>query len=344
MTIRDRRELKQTAQRRLDVASYKPGRLILIHSGVALGASLLLAIFTYIMDWQIQTNGSGLAGMELRTILETASLVLQGAVTILAPFWTIGLSYAVLRIARGKAAWPHTLLEGFRRKGPVLRLLLMQGLIYGIITFAAIYGAYFLYSMTPDGTAFTEAILKLYFSGEFATYREMFEQIPEPVLEQVARVYVPILCSVLLVLMIPASYRLRMASFALMDEEGTGAWKAIRTSFRITRRNCFKLFLLDLSYWWYYLLAALLTVPLYADVLLPALNITLSVDSSVIALIGAAVYVVLTLILESLAKPGIMTTYALAYDVLKEQHDRASSPQQSRQVVDSYGYRVKDEE
>lgn len=344
MTIRDRRELKQTAQRRLDVASYKPRRLMLIHSGVALGASLLLAILTYIVNWQIQTNGSGLAGMDLRIILETASTVLQGAVTILMPFWTIGLSYAVLRIARGKAAWPQTLLEGFRRRGPVLRLLLVQGLIYGMITAAAVYSAYFLYAMTPDGTAFTEALTKLYFSGEFETYLEMFEQIPEPVLEQVSRVYTPILCGVLLVLITPASYRLRMASFVLMDGEGTGAWKAVRISGRITRRNCFKLFLLDLSYWWYYLLTALLMLPLYADVLLSALNITLPLDSSVIALIGAAVYALLTLILECFATPKIMTTYALAYDVLREQYAQASQPQEPRQVVDSDGYGVKDEE
>ena len=174
MTIRDRRELRRKAQRRLDVASYKPRRLMLIHSGVALGASLLLAILNYIINWQIRTNGSGLAGLDLGIILDTVSMVLQYAVTILMPFWTIGLSYAVLRIARGKAAWPQALLEGFRRKGPVLRLLLMQGLIYGMITMAAISGAYMIYSMTPDGQAFSEAIMILYTQG--LDYEQIYEQ------------------------------------------------------------------------------------------------------------------------------------------------------------------------
>lgn len=335
MTIRDRRELRQTAQRRLNVASYKPRRLMLIHSGVALGTSLLLAILTYIINWQIQTNGSGLSGMELSIILETASTVLQGAVAILTPFWTIGLSYAFLRIARGKSAWPQTLLEGFRRKGPVLRFLLMEGLIYGMIIVAAMYCAGWLYTMTPDGNAFSEAILAL--SSQNLDFAEIYEQIPASVLEQVNRVYTPIMCGVLLVLLTPTAYRLRMAPFVLMDEEGTGAWKAIRTSGRITRRNCFKLFLLDLHYWWYYLLQVLLMLPLYADVLLAALNINLPVDSAVIALIGAVVYVLLTLLLECFARPKIMTTYAVAYDALMEQY-----AQESGQVTNSDG--VKDEE
>ena len=162
--------------------------------------------------------------------------------------------------------------------------------------------------------------------------------------EQVTRVYAPILCCVLLALIIPAAYRMRMAAFVLMDQEGTGAWKAILTSGRITRRNCFKLFLLDLGYWWYYLLHVVLMLPLYADLLLTQLNVTLPVDSTVIALIGSAVYAVLTLLLECVAKPKIMTTYALAYDVLKEKHDQTSQPQESRQVVDSEGYRVGEEE
>ena len=85
-------------------------------------------------------------------------------------------------------------------------------------------------------------------------------------------------------------------------------------------------------------------LPLYADLVLTQLNVTLPVDSTVIALIGSAVYAVLTLLLECVAKPKIMTTYALAYDVLKEKHDQTSQSQESRQVVDSEGYRVGEEE
>lgn len=344
MTIRDRKALKQTAERRLSAASYKPSKLILIHSGVTLGVSLLMAILNYLISWQIELHGGGLSGMQLRSILETVNTVLSAAYAILTPFWIMGLAYAALRLARGKAAYPQSLLEGFERKGPVLRLLLLQILIYSIITFAAIYGAWFLYSMTPDGTAFMEAVTQLVLVEGINDSASLIEAIPEPVVEQVAKVFLPIFAVVLVGLMLPASYRLRMAPYVLMDKYGTGAWKAIRLSGKITRRNCFRIFLLDLSYWWYYLLGIVLMLPAFADVLLSLLKIQLPVDTVVIYIVGNVLYALLTLIFECLAKPRLQTTYALAYDALLEQYELANPPKPEQQVVDSYGYTVRNEE
>jgi hypothetical protein len=59
MTIRDRKSLRQTANRRLQVASYKPNRLVLIHSGIALGAGLLVAIVQYILQQQTHQSDQG---------------------------------------------------------------------------------------------------------------------------------------------------------------------------------------------------------------------------------------------------------------------------------------------
>lgn len=321
MTIRDRKQLKQTATRRLTVASYKPRRLISIHSGVMLGAILLLAVIQYVITWQIDANGGGLSGLPLRSVLETARTVVTVAYTILTPFWAMGIFYAGLRIARGKAAYPHVLWEGFRRRGPVLRLILMQTLIYGILAVAAMYGAWLLYGMTPDGQAFAEALMKLLSTETFTDYSQLIDAIPMEVIEQVARVYLPIFAGMALLLMVPAAYRMRLAPYVLMDKEGTGAWKAIRMSGKLTRRNCGQLLLLDLSYWWYYLIPVLLILPAYADVLLPLVGITLPLDPAVQYMGGNVIYVVLTLIFESLAKPKVQTTYALAYDVLLEQQE-----------------------
>lgn len=331
MTIRDRKQLKKTAARRLEAAGYPPRRLILIHSGVMLGVSLLLAICNYIVTWQIDAHGGGLSGIELRSVLETVSTALSTVYAIAMPFWSMGLVYAALRLSRGKSAWPGSLLEGFRRRGPVIRFLLLQILIYGIITLAAIYAAWFFYTIfTPAGKAFAEALTKLIASG-ITDYTQLIEQIPEQVMERVATGYLPFFGGILLVLVIPASYRLRLAQYLLMENKALGAWRAIRTSSKVMRRNCFKMLLLDLSYWWYHLIPGLLAALSYADAWVEWLPITLPVETGVLYIGGNLVYALLTLAFECAAAPKVITTYALAYEALMEENSAAQTPVQEEQ-------------
>ena len=326
MTIRDRKQLKQTAGRRVAAAGYPPRKLILIHSGLLLGLSLLITLCDYVITWQLNAHSGGLSGIQLRSVLETVPNVLSVLYNILAPFWTMGLIYAALRLARGKAAWPGALLEGFRRKGPVIRILLLQILIYGLITLAAIYAAWTLYVMLiPAGRAFSEALLQLIASGVTSS-AELMEQIPEPVMERVMRGYLPFFAVCELVLLIPTLYRLRLANYMLMDETPLTPWQAIRTSGKVMRRKGFQMFLLDLSYWWYYLIPAVLTLPAYADVILEKLQISVPVDSAVLYIGGSVVYTVLTFLFQYLAKPRAVTAYALAYDALLEEYKAANPP------------------
>ena len=162
-------------------------------------------------------------------------------------------------------------------------------------------------------------------------------------MERVATGYLPFFGGILLVLVIPASYRLRLAQYLLMENKALGAWRAIRTSSKVMRRNCFKMLFLDLSYWWYYLIPMLLIVPAYADVLLPLLKLELPVDPAVLYIAGNVIYVLLSLIFECAARPRVQTTYALAYDALLDAY-RQANPQQTSQVVDSTGYPVRNEE
>lgn len=345
MTIRDRKALKQTAGRRLGAASYRPHRLVLIHSGIALGIALLVAILNYIIQWQIDAKGGGLSGLPLRSVLDTAATVLSVLYAILSPFWSMGMVYAALRLARGKAAYPRTLLEGFRRFGPVLRLMLMRALIYGILCLGAMYISGFLFSMTPAAGKVMEVLESVMLSGEITDYNQLMEAIPEQTIQQMAQVVMPIFCVVALILLLPAAYRLRMADYVLMDKSGTGAWKAIRTSNRIMKRQCVKLLVLDLSYWWYYLIQIVLMLPVYADLLLGAPGITLPVEEEVLYLLGYLAYAVLTLIFEVAVKPKIMTTYALAYDALQEEAAQAQpQPVKPVQYTDVYGYPPQKEE
>lgn len=338
MTIRDRKALRQTAGRRLQVASYRPSRLVLIHSGIALGASLVVAIVQYILQQQTHRH-TGLSGVETRVILETAATVLSVIVMVLQPFWNMGLIYAALRIARGKSDYPHTLAEGFRRWAPVLRLNLMLLLIYGILCFAAMYASSILFVFTPAGAELGQQLQEMILSGQFSDYYEVAAALPQETIMELYRVVLPIFAVVAFVLLTPAFYRMRMANYVLMDQYGTGAWKAVRTSSRLMRRKGFQLFKLDLSYWWYYLLSLVVTVPMYADLLLGAMKISVPVADEVIMLAGHAVYVVLMLVLDGIALPKIMTTYALAYDALLEEAalEQPAQPAQVPQYRDVYG-------
>lgn len=320
MTIRDRKQMKATAGRRLDSASYLPRRLILIHSGLLLGFALLMAVCDYIITWQIDAKGGGLSGIQMRSILETVSNVLSVAYAVLTPFWTMGLVYAALRLARGQSAYPGVLLEGFRRRRLVIRFVLVQVLIYGLITIVSIYGAWILYVMfTPSGKAFMEALWTLVMAG-ITDYVALMEQIPPEVIQQVSRAYTPFFCVVFACLVIPNLYRLRLANYLIMENKEIGARKAVRTSAKMMRRNVFQLFLLDLSFCWYYLIPGVLMLLTYADVLAEKLQISLPVDDAVLFLGGNAVYAVLTLAFECFAAPKVVTTYAIFYDILVEEY------------------------
>lgn len=329
MTIRDRKALKETAAQRLSTASFGPRRLILIHSGVTLAMALLLAVCNYIVTWQINLNGGGLSGIQLRSILETVYNTLSVLWSIVSPFWALGIVYAALRLIRGKSAWPHTLLEGFRRGRSVIRFLLIQILIYGLLTLVAIYGAWILYIMFfPAGQAFAEGLWELINSG--VDYTQLMENIPEEVMIQVTKGYMPLFGIILAALVIPTLYRLRLARYLVMEEDALTPWKAIRTSGKVMRRKGFSMLALDLSFWWYYLIQVILMLPAYVGVL-ENLGITLPIDSAVLYLGGNALYAVLTLAFECAVAPKVITTYALAYEALMEEYQAANPPAQEAQ-------------
>lgn len=320
MTIRDRKDLRQTAGRRLQAASYRPNRLVLIHSGITLAAGLLVAVVQYILQQQMNTH-SGLSGLETRAILETAAAALSVIVMILQPFWSMGIIYAALRIARGKSAYPHTLFEGFRRFGPVLRLNLMLVLIYGILTFGAMYTSSMLFMFTPTGAELSEQLMSMVLTGEYTDYYQLVEAIPPQMMAQLYRVVIPIFAVVAAVVLVPVFYRMRMASYVLMDQYGTGAWKAIRTSNRMMKRKGVALFKLDLSFWWYYLLQLSVAFLVYIPDILAAMGVTLPISQGAANLLAYVVYCAVNLVLVWSVGAYYHTAMACAYETLKPQEE-----------------------
>ena len=96
---------------------------------------------------------------------------------------------------------------------------------------------------------------------------------------------------------------------------------------RIMRRNCWKLFRLDLDFWWFYALQILVTVLCYGDLLVEWLGIPLPIDKDVRFFLFYIVYALCQLALYTYAWGRVQTTYGVAYDVLLEQAGIVRKPE-----------------
>lgn len=325
MDIRDRRALKQEAAQALQQASYDPKKLVLIHTAISLGAALLVTVLNFIIDGQIVNTG-GLAGLGMRSVLSTIQAALQLGLTLATPFWMMGLTYGILRIARRQPAEPQDLKEGFLRFGPVLRLQLVQLLLYFLIGILCANIGTNLFVFTPFIQELNEILIPL---NEQMAANPSF--VPdEATMTALGQAILPLLVIVGILyaaLAIPLMYRFRMADYAIMDEDRPGAIKSLGISARLMRGNRFQLFRLDLSFWWFYGLQTLTVMLCYADRLLPLLGIALPVSADVLFFVSYGVYVAAQLALYWWAGAQVETTYATLYDGLRTQRHPLHPPQ-----------------
>ena len=262
MDIRDRKGLKRAAGEHLAAANYDPKKLILIHNGVLVALSLVLALLNYLLDQQIGGTG-GLSGVGTRTVLETIQTVLTVAQLTAAVFWQISYIYVALRIWRRESIGPESLLEGFRRFGAVLRLRLLTSALYFGLVMLCVYIAATVFTLTP----WAKPLLDAYAIG---TEEALMVAMEECLLPMYGIVGV-----FLLVLVVPYYYRLRLADYAVMDRGRVGAMAAVQVSRVLMRRNRLALLKLDLSFWWFYALEILTLLLAYGDMILPMLGIKL---------------------------------------------------------------------
>lgn len=292
--------------RAADALTHAPGhrRLVLISAGLSTLLALLVSGLNMLLDSGIATTG-GLAGLGMRSILTTAQSLLTLATSVALPFWMLGYTSVSLKLAKGEPARKQDLLNGFRYFFPALRLLLMLEVLFIGLFIACIYLGSMLLSMTPLGFGLYQTVLPVLMAGGDPASLD-----PEALMQAMAPVFIG--CAVIYgVVAILLYYRLRMAQLALMDDPKAGAGKALMTSIRMTKGNCKALFRLDLSFWWFYVLEALLAVIAYGDLLLPYLGIEMNATAAYF------VFYVLSLGLQLLlyyrVKNPISVTYAHAY-------------------------------
>ena len=307
----DIKALKSGADLSLSVAGYNPKKLALIHTGAALLFSLVLTVLQFVLNRGIASTG-GLSGIGLRTILSTAQMVLSTAALFLLPFWEIGFSRASLLMASGGTATPTTLLEGFRRIMPIMRLFLLQFALYMGLTLISSNIASMVFMLTPFSAGLNEAIAPLATDPEMLEQALVSNEFMMQLLPHLIPMYV-ILAIILAVLAIPLFYRFRMAQFAIMDEPQIGALAAMKISAVAMRNNRMNLFRLDLHFWWFYAAQILIALIGWLDQLLPMAGIALPINPDVSFFLFYALHIALSLLLAWQYTARVQTTYAHFY-------------------------------
>ena len=315
MDIRNRRALKEEASQALNAARDHK-KIVSVYVGASILLSVLLMAVNTRLDSLISTT-SGLSNMGNRAIWETIQTALPFLEILLVMCWDLGFLSAVLRLARRKNTDHRELLSGFSLFGPILRANLLQGLMYtGLMLGCCIVGIN-IFCMTPLSNEAAQILMPYIESTTALSSDIVLDEATYAALEQSLIPAVVIILILYVVVYIPVSYRLRMTSFCLLDAPRSGAWAAIRESWRMTKGNCVSLFRLDLSFWGYYLLTGLATVICYGDILLAYAGVALPISSEVAYYLFYGVYLALHFALNYWLRLKVDTTYALAYESLR---------------------------
>lgn len=288
-----------------------PKKLVLIHTAVSVGSSLLITALNYLLSLSIESTG-GLSGMDLRTILETVQSVLELMVMFALPFWEIGLIYVGLRWIKGEKATASTLLQGFRRFAPVLRFRVLYSLIFIIVGISLFNICSSVYMLTPFGKPLAELLMPM--MDPALTAQQLREMLTPEVMGAIMKEMIPLFI-LFAVVFIPVAlgifYRLRLAEYGIMD--GLGARKSLGISLGVTRKNAWQLVKLDLHFWWFYLLQLLCVVLCYGDQILQLMGIALPIVPDAAFFLFYTVGMVLQGILVWQYQDQLLGTYCLAY-------------------------------
>jgi len=311
MTIDNISGLKQDARQALQLSRFQK-QIAFVYTAGLIGLSLVLTLADFVLTQRISNTG-GLGNLGTHTILSTVQAMLPILQMLLLLGWNAGYSIAVLRIIRRQDPDANSLREGFSLFWPMLRATIMEAMIYFSLTMFSFYMSMQIYMFTPwarDLTTMLEPLLPgILSTGTLALDDAMLVPVMEAMLPMML-----IFALLYLVLSIPVSYRLRMYRFCLIDAPRAGALRAIATSRRILRRNCFRLFRLDLSFWWYHGLLFIASVIQMLPLL--GLPLPLSFDAQYYLFYG--IYLVLVCAAYMLMRNRVETTYAAAYETLRE--------------------------
>lgn len=319
MDIRNIRELKVTAARRLEEAK-NAQKIVLIYAGITIAVSLLVMVITYCLDLQISQSG-GLSNLGMKSFLSSLNTVLLIVQNLALMCLELGFLAAMIRISRGLYTSPQTLRAGMPRFWAMIRCNLLMLLRYLAVAFLSFYLAITVYMFTPLSDAAVEILMPLVDGMTVLDSAIVLDEATALLLMDAMTPMFLIWGILFVVLVIPLVYRYRMANYVLLDKPQIGALAALQESKNMMQHNRFALFKVDLSLWWYYGLNLLAAVVCYGDLLLPLVGVTLPFSGEVSYFLFYGLFLVALFAINYFLRNRVEVTYALAYEALRPKEE-----------------------
>lgn len=316
MEIPQSSHLKQNADRAL-ARGRDPKKLITSYLALNTFIAAFITVANYWLGLQIDDTG-GLSQLGTRAIFSTAQTVLPIVQSVVLTCLQLGYLHAMLRISRGQYADHTDLKVGFQRLFPMLRMTILQGLIYFAVGFATFYFSMQIFAFTPWYDELYTVMLPVI---ESTTVLDPSYVLDEVTLVQATEAMIPMLViyGVLYgTLALVLSYKFRMANYALLDNPRAGAIAALRASSKMMRRNGWKLFRVDLSFWWYFGLILLCSIICYGDLILPLLGVTLPFNGTIAYFLFYGIYLAAVFAVHYFFRNRVEATYIMAYEAICE--------------------------
>lgn len=315
MSIPSAKYLKKKASNRLQSGN-DPKKVVLVYAGIVALSSLVVTVVQDLLDSQISQTG-GIQNIGTRSMLTTADTVLAIAQLLLVMCLTLGYTGSMLRIARGQYASPNSLKAGGERIWVLLRTRLLQMLIMTAAAFALCFLVVNVCLLTPlsnrmiavMGTVSAEELL----SNGLALIALYSAMLPIILIYLVA--LVPLLWYF--------SCTYRMVDYLLIDRPQLGAFGVMRESRRMMQGNMKMMLRVDLSFWWYYLLQALVSVLIYLNMVLALFAIGL--PPAVLYWGTVVLYLAADFALRYFFSNKVAVTYALFYDSLCPKQEQSGA-------------------
>ena len=319
MDLKNRKGLKDQAQKLVDRCDNQPRKLTWINSAVYLGLSLVISLITLALNHGIAGTG-GLSGIQTRNILQTIQSMLNLVYTIAQPFWLVGLAYVYMQTVRKQMPQTQSLLRGFHRFGPVLRLNLLKWLLLFMVAFpCAFISSYAGMMLSPKMYTLFEPLALEMQQNPNADIYAMMAQIPVKELLGATWPMLILFTVMYLGAVIFFAYRFQFADYLILDDPKLGAIQALKNSFHMTKGIFKDLVMLDLSFLWYHALQAFATLFAFADLFLTYSGISLPISQDVASIISFCIYAALVLAMDYTIRPRVEATYALVYDRRRNQ-------------------------
>lgn len=311
MDILNPQSLREAAGRALN-RGRDPKKLVYVYAGIGFALSLLVTLGSLFLDDRISGTG-GLSQLGTRAVFSTIQQLLPMVCSLAALCLEFGYLSGMMRIARGQYADHTDLKVGFRKFWPLMRLMLLQGIIMLFVGILAFQVGSLIFAMTPWAGPLVEMMMEL----SAMDPASIDEQTLLSFLQQAAPMYLTV-GVVFLIALIPVLFRLRMAMFCLLDDPNGRAMAAIGASNRMMRRRFGSMLKIDMSLWLYYAATLVMTVLMYSDLLLPALGIHVPLDPLVFSLLVYGAALVLQFVIQVTLRNKVETVYITAYDRLRE--------------------------